>query len=330
MATLQEHVASFLDYLLKEKGYSTHTVEAYKLDLAQLSAFVAQNYPDAEFETIMKKGVLRDFTYSIGEHNLRPRSIARKVAALKSFSKFCVKRHLLDVNPAKLLANPKLDKPLPAFLTEKQARELGSTSAPAGKKGRDADVVRNRAIVELLYGSGMRLAELHGLNAGSIEFKKACVRVLGKGKKERIVPVTEQAMAAIREYLDKRKTSKAFDAPLFANRKGSRLSRRQIERVVEAELAMVSQQKKKSPHVLRHSFATHLLDRGADIRAVKELLGHSSLSTTQIYTHMSKEHLLRVYKLAHPRAAGPAPEKKGLTDVPINPEPRQPSNASTI
>jgi integrase/recombinase XerC len=309
MATLQEHISSFLDYLLKEKGYSPLTVEAYKLDLAQLTAFIVQNYPDASFESVMKKGVLRDFTYSIGEHNLRPRSIARKVAALKSFSKFCVKRHLLSVNPAKLLANPKLDKPLPAFLTERQAQELGSHGVPEGKKEQDVDAVRNRAIVELLYGSGMRLAELHGLNAGGIEYKKASVRVLGKGKKERIVPVTDQAMAAIREYLDRRETSKGYDSPLFANHKGSRLSRRQIERIVGSELAMVCQQKKKSPHVLRHSFATHLLDRGADIRAVKELLGHSSLSTTQIYTHMSKEHLLKVYRLAHPRAAGPVGEK---------------------
>jgi integrase/recombinase XerC len=309
MSTLPEHISSFLDYLLKEKGYSTHTVEAYKGDLAQFTAFIVQNYPDASFESVMKKGVLRDFTYSIGEHKLRPRSIARKVAALKSFSKFCVKRHLLAVNPAKLLANPKLDKPLPAFLTEKQAQELGTTGAPGEKKVHEVDTVRNRAIVELLYGSGMRLAELHGLNAGGIEYKKANVRVLGKGKKERIVPVTEQAMAAIREYLDRRKTSKAYDSPLFANSKGCRLSRRQIERIVESELAKVSQQKKRSPHVLRHSFATHLLDRGADIRAVKELLGHSSLSTTQIYTHMSKEHLLRVYRQAHPRAAGPGSEK---------------------
>ncbi|HUI93414.1 MAG TPA: site-specific tyrosine recombinase/integron integrase [Chitinivibrionales bacterium] len=315
MAALQETINSFLEYLLKEKGYSTHTVEAYKRDLAQFVAFVNQNYPHADFETVMKKDMLRDFTYSMGEQHLRPRSVARKVAALKSFSKFCVKRHFLVINPAKLLANPKLDKPLPAFLTEKQAQELGSINAPKGKNGSDAETARNRAIVELLYGSGIRLAELHGLNAGNIEFKREWIRVLGKGKKERTVPVTDQAMSAIREYLDKRSPLASADAPLFANHKGGRLSRRQIERIVEGGLAAVSQQKKKSPHVLRHSFATHLLDRGADIRAVKELLGHSSLSTTQIYTHMSKEHLLKTYRQAHPRA-GSGKEKKGWQSLP--------------
>ena len=147
-----------------------------------------------------------------------------------------------------------------------------------------------------MYGAGLRLAELHGLNAGTIDYKRASVRVLGKGRKERVVPVTDSAVSAIREYLSARPAQpapKAADTPLFTNGAGRRLSRRQIERIVSAELSAVTQQKKRSPHVLRHSFATHLLDRGADIRAVKELLGHSSLSTTQIYTHMSKEHLLR-------------------------------------
>lgn len=302
MSTLQENISSFLDYLLKEKGYSPHTVDAYKWDLAQLSAFIAQNYPGAAFETVMKKGVLRDFTYSLGGQSLKPRSVARKVAALKSFSKYCVKRRLLAANPAKLLANPKLDKPLPAFLTERQARELGERDDAKAAVGATEETCRNCAIVELLYGSGIRLSELHGLNAGAVDYAAATVRVLGKGRKERIVPVTSQAIAAIRRYCGVRKLPAASGAPLFANDKGGRLSRRQIERVVSAELAAVSQQKKKSPHVLRHSFATHLLDRGADIRAVKELLGHSSLSATQIYTHISKEHLLRVYRQAHPRA----------------------------
>jgi integrase/recombinase XerC len=303
---LQETIQSFLDYLLKEKGYSGHTVDAYRRDMEQFSAFVSQNYSDVPFEDIMKKGVMRSFTFSLGELALKPRSVARKIATLKSFSKFCMKEKRISVNPAKLLANPKLDKPLPAFLTEKQAHDLEDATGTDSTKQDPADALRNRAIVELLYGSGMRLSELYSCDVGTIEYKRATVRVLGKGKKERVVPVTEQAVSAIREYLDMRKTAKATDAPLFANDKGGRLSRRQIERIVCRELSRVSQQKKKSPHVLRHSFATHLLDQGADIRAVKELLGHASLSTTQIYTHMSKEHLLKVYRQAHPRATAPA------------------------
>jgi integrase/recombinase XerC len=310
MNTLQDHITSFLDFLLKEKGFSAHTIDAYKSDLAQFTAFIVQNFPEATFEGVMKKAVLRDFTYSIGEQKLKPRSIARKVAALKSFSKFCVRRHLLGVNPAKLLANPKLDKPLPAFLTEKQAQDLDGNFEAKETGTPPAEACRNRAIVELFYGSGMRLSELFGLNAGTIDYKRASVRVLGKGKKERIVPVTGQAISAIREYLETRSPAAAYDSPLFTNEKGARLSRRQIERVVSTELSAVTQQKKKSPHVLRHSFATHLLDRGADIRAVKELLGHSSLSTTQIYTHLSKEHLLKVYRQAHPRSGADSGGKK--------------------
>jgi integrase/recombinase XerC len=303
MTSLHENIQSFLDYILKEKGYSVLTVEAYKRDLEQFAGFVSQNFSNVPFDEIMKKGVLRSFTFSLGDLALKPRSVARKIATLKSFSKFCMKQDLVSTNPAKLLANPKLDKPLPAFLTEKQAQDLGSAAGVADvRKQSPLDAARNRAIVELLYGSGIRLAELHSLDVGTIEYKRASVRVLGKGRKERVVPVTGQAIDAIRRYLDKRVISKSHDDPLFTNEKGSRLSRRQIERVVARELSLVSQQKKKSPHVLRHSFATHLLDRGADIRAVKELLGHASLATTQVYTHMSKEHLLKVYRQAHPRA----------------------------
>jgi integrase/recombinase XerC len=303
MSTLQETIQSFLDYLLKEKGYSRHTVDAYRRDMEQFSSFVSQQYGDATFDDIMKKGVMRSFTFSLGELALKPRSVARKIATLKSFSKFCMRRKRISVNPAKLLANPKLDKPLPAFLTEKQAQGLEDISQTASAGRNPVDEQRDRAIVELLYGTGMRLSELQSCDVGTIDYRRASVRVLGKGRKERVVPVTEQAVTAINSYLDLRKTSKAHDAPLFANDKGGRLSRRQIERIVGRELSKVSQQKKRSPHVLRHSFATHLLDHGADIRAVKELLGHASLSTTQVYTHMSKEHLLKVYRLAHPRAA---------------------------
>jgi integrase/recombinase XerC len=300
-------IESFLLYLQKEKGYSGHTVSAYKSDLDQFKEFV-KIIPSAEtLESIMEKRVLRSFTYSLGDHKLKPRSIARKVAALKSFSKYCIKRHLISVNQAKLISTPKLDKPLPAFLTEKQAVALAependqSFSQPGAN--RDAlSALRNSAIVELFYGSGLRLSELHACNRDAVDVRKRTVRVLGKGNKERIVPVTDQLLALLKRYLQTRPGNGGPEAPLFTNSKDKRLSRRHIERIVSAEIAKVSWQKKKSPHVLRHSFATHLLDGGADIRAVKELLGHASLSTTQIYTHMSKEHLLKAYKQAHPRA----------------------------
>ena len=301
MTGLNSVIASFLDYLLKEKGYSPLTVEAYKRDLAQFVLFVNQNCCDISFDEIMKKGILRSFTFSLGDMTLKSRSVARKIATLRSFSKFCVKRHLVEINPAKLLANPKLDKPLPSFLTETQAQNLENHNG-ASVKMSASDAARNTAIVELLYGSGIRLAELHSLDADTIDYKKGYVRVLGKGRKERIVPVTAQTIAAVQKYLGSRISGAGHGTPLFTNKNGERLSRRQIERIVERELSGVTQQKKKSPHVLRHSFATHLLDRGADIRAVKELLGHSSLSTTQIYTHVSIERLKQTYKKAHPKS----------------------------
>jgi|WetSurMetagenome_2_1015567.scaffolds.fasta_scaffold00110_26 integrase/recombinase XerC len=308
MPDLGEYITMFLDCLLKEKGFSRHTAGAYGRDLAQFRSFTERSCTGAGFEGVMKKAVMRDFVYTLGEQGLTPRSIARKVAALKSFSKFCVRRHFLSANPAKLLASPKLGKPLPAFLTEHQADKLASPDAPGEKSGKKTDALRDRALVELLYGTGLRLSEAQGLNADTIDYRRATVRVVGKGRKERVVPVTESAIGAIREYLAARPAlASAAEPPLFTGRGGRRLSGRQMERIVAHELAAVTSQKKRSPHVLRHSFATHLLDRGADIRAVKELLGHSSLATTQIYTHMSKEHLLKAYRGAHPRAEIPHP-----------------------
>jgi integrase/recombinase XerC len=260
----------------------------------------------------MKKAVMRDFTYTLGEQGLSSRSLARKVAAIKSFSKFCVRRHICAVSPAKLLASPKLSKPIPSFLTETQALQLGAEHVSTGRTRTREETLRNLAIVELLYGAGLRLAEIYALDDDTIDYKRGSVRVLGKGRKERVVPVTESAVNAIRLYLRVRAGAGAGIKPLFANSNGLRLSRRQIERIVSEELLAVTHQKKRSPHVLRHSFATHLLDRGADIRAVKELLGHSSLATTQIYTHMSKEHLVKAYRQAHPRALA-KPPSSGLT-----------------
>ena len=308
MSPLSAVIAAFLEYLQKEKRFSPHTIEAYRRDLAQFVSFINNTAAPDSLEAIMEKRILRAFMYSLGDQKLKPRSIARKVATLKSFSKYCVRRRYIPVNPAKLLYAPRLDRPLPAFLTVKQAEALTPPGAALFHNAGATDAgallhLRNTAIVELFYGSGVRLSELHSLNRNTIDFRAMTMRIVGKGKKERIVPLTAQAAALSQEYLRRKKDASA-DAPLFSNVKGQRLSRRHIERIVAAELSRVSQQKKRSPHVLRHSFATHLLDGGADIRAIKELLGHASLSTTQVYTHLSKEHLLNVYRQAHPRAHG--------------------------
>lgn len=296
MPSLTSVIQDFLEYLKKQRGYSNHTIDAYRRDLSQFAAFTEKEIGKTSVNQVFTKQVLRAFIYSFSEKGVRPRTVARKVATLKSISRYCVKNSIIQLNPAKTLSTPKLDKPLPSFLTQKQA-EMMIMPVPD-----DEILLRNRAIVELLYGTGMRLAELHALNVDTIDRKNGLVRVLGKGRKERIVPVTPDAVQLIERYLTVRSMAKAHDDPLFVNKKGQRLSRRQIERIVTKELAAVSRQKKKSPHVLRHSFATHMLDGGADIRAVKELLGHSSLSSTQVYTHISKEHLHKVYKQAHPRA----------------------------
>ncbi len=291
-------LSDFYDCIEKEKGFSPHTVTAYRCDLAQFADFAASMNIPPLLETTLEKKTLRSFTFSLSRKKLRPRSIARKIAALKSFSGFCARKHLLPYNQAKLITTPRLDKKLPVFLTEQQAEKL---IPPKGRR----DVEKSRrdhAMVEFFYGSGIRLSELRSLAIDGVNIRGSTVRVIGKGNKERIVPLTGTAIEAMERYLALRKTRKTPDAPLFANAKGERMSARQIERIVTRALSVVSQQRKRSPHVLRHSFATHLIDAGADIRAVQELLGHSSLATTQIYTHVSREHLLKAYRQAHPRA----------------------------
>ena len=290
-------LGDFFAYCEKEKGFSAHTLGAYRSDLNEFVRFSTAARPALPLEDSFAKGTLRSFAFSLSSKGLRPRSIARKIAALKSFSRFCVRRHLLSNNPARLLTAPKLDRQLPVFLTRKQTGQLAPPPA-----GAPEETLRNHAVIEFLYGSGIRLAELQALTIGSVNEKNATIRVMGKGRRERVVPVTAAAVDAMGRYLSARSSDRTFNAPLFATASGRALSRRQIQRIVGSELSRVSSQRKRSPHVLRHSFATHLMDAGADIRAVKELLGHSSLATTQIYTHVSREHLLKAYRQAHPRA----------------------------
>ncbi|MDD5673316.1 MAG: tyrosine recombinase XerC [Chitinivibrionales bacterium] len=298
MQELKSAIDQFLEYLQKEKGFSLNTLDAYHRDLIQLTEFAGKNIGgNYDLESVMTKRNLKLFTHFLNEKKLKSRSIARHIATLKSFAKYCAKVKLLPFNAAKTLATPKLDQPLPTVLTASQTAALMPQ-----EKATSFEETRNRAIVELFYGSGIRLAELHGLQIGTIDYRSATVRVLGKGRKERVVPVTAVSLECIKAYLLNRPGPAGPEDPLFVNGRGARLSRRQIQRVTATQLANVSRQKKRSPHVLRHSFATHLMDNGADIRAVKELLGHSSLATTQIYTHISKEHLRAVYRQAHPRS----------------------------
>jgi integrase/recombinase XerC len=290
-------LTAFFDYLEKERGFSGNTVTAYRSDLDGFVRFLVSKNIVLSLEAALVKTVLRSFAFSLSSKELRPRSVARKIAALKSFSRFCVRRHLVRNNAARHLAAPKLDRQLPVFLTQNQTGQL----LPPPAKSTE-ETFRNFAIIEFFYGSGIRLAELQSLDICSVNAKSATVRVMGKGRKERVVPLTAAAIEAMENYLSARVSAKTPDKPLFTSSKGHGLSRRQIERIVAGQLSLVSQQKKRSPHVLRHSFATHLMDAGADIRAVKELLGHASLTTTQIYTHVSREHLLKAYRQAHPRA----------------------------
>lgn len=304
---LRETMAAFITYLRKERGYSEHTLCAYSHDLDQFASYCSSAKCNDELNNCMNKANMRAFLFQLSHDNMKPRSIARKLAALKSFSRYCLRQGFLQANPAKILATPKADKTLPVFLTKKQTDELLTKHKNSGSGNNG---LRNRLIVEFFYGSGIRLSELHALDISSVDMKNETIRVLGKGRKERIVPLTHFAVMMMRDYLQESGRSGLIDGPIFIAEKGTRLSQRWIQNIVARELSAVSQQKKRSPHVLRHSFATHLMDGGADIRVVKELLGHSSLNTTQIYTHVSREHLVRAYMQAHPRAKRDQGEKE--------------------
>jgi len=305
---LREAMVAFMDYLRKERGYSEHTLCAYSHDLDQFALYCGSAKCNDELKSCMNKTHLRAFLFQLSRDKMKPRSIARKLAALKSFSRYCLRQGWLQANPTKVLATPKADRTLPVFLTKKQTDELLANH----EKGASVNGgLRDRLIVEFFYGSGIRLSELHALDISSVDMKNETVRVLGKGRKERIVPLTHIAVMMMKDYLQESGRSGLIDGPIFIAPKGTRLSQRRIQIIVSRELSAVSKQKKRSPHVLRHSFATHLMDGGADIRVVKELLGHSSLNTTQIYTHVSREHLVRAYMQAHPRAMRHQGEKDG-------------------
>lgn len=299
---------AFLAHLAGERQLSPRTVAAYSRDLDELEAFLTRYVGVSRIEwPRVDRLAIRSFMGDCaGRRGLARRSVARKLSATRTFFRFLHLEEIVDANPARTVRTPRLDRTLPAYLTREQTESLFATLEARAMEG-GFQAVRNLAIVEVLYACGLRLSELQGLNLADVDIVADRVRVLGKGRKERIVPLGRLAGVALRRYEPRRDelvaaAEGADRRALFLSASGRRLSTRQIQKIVGGFLARVADETGLSTHSIRHSFATHLVDAGADLMAVKELLGHSSLSTTGIYTHTSKERLKSVYRRAHPRA----------------------------
>lgn len=306
---LIQAIDKFSAYLINEKNYSRNTLLNYIKDLNDLYGFAAKNMEDsgAKIELdYIDEGTLKEFIASFvlsKETRYSKKTISRKISTLKSFYKFLNRKKLHNDNPSRNLIFPKLGRNLPTVIDESSLTALLDSKTFAG----DVWGTRDRAIIELFYSSGLRLSELMNLTIDRIDYDNCTIRVRGKGRKERIIPIGLIATGAISAYLEKRDvyfTERAIEydnGVVFNAKNGKKLYPALLNRITNQYISQISELKKKSPHVLRHSFATHLLDHGADIRAVKDLLGHSSLSTTQIYTHVSIDRLKKVYEKAHPK-----------------------------
>ncbi len=289
---MEKYIEKFIRYLEIEKNYSPHTILNYRLDLEDFAKFID--------ETDLGKVeylILRKYLGALKEKNLKARTINRRLSALRSFFKFLTRDGYLKANPTLIISSPKQEKRLPSFMTEEEVTRL--IESAFAKNEKDQMGLRDRAILETFYSTGLRISELVGLNLEDIDFISGTIKVLGKGRKERLVPIGDTAQAAIRKYQAQKKNP----APaVFLNKNGKRITTRGMRGIVEKYIRLSGLGPGISAHTFRHSFATHLLNRGADLRTVQELLGHASLSTTQIYTHLTTEKLKNVYNKAHPRA----------------------------
>jgi integrase/recombinase XerC len=301
-------VGDFLLQLEKERDLSPHTVAAYRRDLTEFSGFLASYYGTAEWSWGgVDRLAIRGFLAHLARRGLGRRSIARSLSAVRSFFTFLHRQDLVEANPARGVAGPKVEKHLPSYLDRSQMGALFEAAETRAQGGAFSDV-RNLAILELFYSTGIRLSELRGVNRGDLDLLAQQVKVRGKGRKERIIPLGDHALRALRNYEAKRdELIRALGAgadrnAFFLSARGRRMSVRTIQNAVTGLLDLVSENGDLTTHSLRHTFATHLLDAGADLRAVQELLGHASVSTTQIYTHTSIERLKQVHRQAHPRA----------------------------
>lgn len=286
-------VRAYLEHLEGERRYSPHTILAYERDLTRLLSFLsARSIASPER---VRRDDLRAFLATLSDAGLSRKSIARSVAALRSFFRYLRRRGTIDANPALTLTAPKQERKLPSYLDEDSMDRMLALPDRTTDAGR-----REAAILEVLYGTGIRLSELIGLNVGDLDRAQGTLKIRGKGRKERIVPVGRKALEAIEACAAM--AGRSPRDPLLARADGSRWYPEGVGRIVKRYIVRVSEVERKSPHTLRHTFATHLLNRGADLRAVKELLGHESLSTTQLYTHVSTERLKKIYRASHPKA----------------------------
>ena len=306
---LEEYLKQFLQHLKYERNVSPHTLRNYTSDLGQFHEHIAPPKVDGKREEISVKDIdhitIREWMSELHAGDKKKTSIARKLASLRTFFQFLVREGVLEVNSAKLVATPRIERKLPTHLSMEDAVRFIETPNLETDLGK-----RDRAILEFIYATGMRVGELVGLNIRDIDFKEKLVRVTGKRKKQRILPFGEPALQSLMYYLNEARPVFLNNCPpaerdekvVFLNYKGTRLTTRSVGRMVDKYIKLCSDIKDISPHSLRHSFATHLLDSGADLRDIQELLGHARLSTTQIYTHVSMEKLIEVYDKTHPKA----------------------------
>jgi integrase/recombinase XerC len=297
---MKEQLEAFLEQLSLNENASDHTVRAYESDLTQFLAFLASQLARRKHEVTpqdIDRAQVRAFLSDLHQRGNSRASAARKLAAIRAFGRFLRREGVVNDDPAALVGTPKREQRLPAHLGEAeiaQLLEMPDTTQPLGR--------RDRAILEMFYASGLRLSELVGLDVADVNLSSRVVRVMGKGRKERIVPFNRSAEAALRAWLKDWETLGVSAALAPRGRKGRRLSTRSVDRLVRKYVAACSTRFGISPHALRHSFATHLLARGADLRAIQELLGHARLSTTQRYTHVNAAQLIETYRKAHPKA----------------------------